>query len=81
MLILALSIAFNIPLGIALGIALGVAANAAPAHHPRARPHAPANSSQGVATPGSAGRIAVPGWSEEDTRRWLDSAGSLWRGA
>jgi hypothetical protein len=77
MLILALSIALNI----ALGIALGAAADAAPAHHPRSRPHRSVNSTQGVTAPGAAGRIAVPGWSEEDTRRWLDSAGSLWRGA
>lgn len=77
MLILALSIASNIP----LGIALRAAADAAPAHHPRSRPHSSVDSTQRVTAPGTAGRIAVPGWSEEDTRRWLDSAGSLWRGA
>ena len=27
------------------------------------------------------GELAVPGWSDEDTRRWMDNASALWRGA
>jgi hypothetical protein len=66
---------------LALLMASSAFADAAPVHHPRARPHVTVNPSQGTAAPGATGRIAVPGWSEEDTRRWLDGAGSLWRGA
>jgi hypothetical protein len=32
------------------------------------------------AAPGTP-RLAVPGWSDEDTRRWMDNASALWRGA
>jgi hypothetical protein len=74
--------------GLLLGLSLvwSAGANAAPVHHSRARAHASAGwtpdpPSQDGAAPSAAGRIAVPGWSEEDTRRWLDRAGSLWRGA
>jgi hypothetical protein len=65
---------------LALSIASCAVANATPVHHPRARAHVSVNPAPGVAAPGATARIAVPGWSEEDTRRWLDNAGSLWRG-
>jgi hypothetical protein len=74
--------------GLLLGLSLvwSTGANAAPVHHSRTRAHAsfgstPGRPAQDGAAPSAAGRIAVPGWSEEDTRRWLDGAGSLWRGA
>ena len=68
---------------LALGmlIAFGVFANAAPMHRPRARPHATVSSNQGGVTaptaPARGARFAVPGWSNEDTERWLDKASSL----
>jgi hypothetical protein len=71
-------------LALGLLIALGSSANGAPLHRHRARPHVPAIPRQGAlapAAPTATPRFAVPGWSDEDTRRWLDGAGSLWRGA
>jgi hypothetical protein len=56
-------------------IALGVSANAAPVHHHRARHHVIIRPDQGVP---ATGRFAVPGWSDEATRRWLDNASSGW---
>ena len=59
---------------VALGllIALYTSANAAPVHHPK-RQHVIVRPDQGVTAPG---RFAVPGWSDEATRRWLDNASS-----
>jgi hypothetical protein len=71
-------------LALGLLIALDSSANGTPLHRHRARPHVPAIPRQGVtapAAPTATPRFAVPGWSDEDTRRWLDGAGSLWRGA
>jgi hypothetical protein len=68
---------------LALGmlIAFGVSANAAPIHRPRARPHATVSPNQVGATaptdPAPGMRFAVPGWSNDDTQRWLDKASSL----
>jgi hypothetical protein len=55
---------------VALGllIVLCASADAATAH--RFRPPVINRPSQGVAPPG---RFAVPGWSDEQTRQWLDS--------
>jgi hypothetical protein len=52
-------------------IALGASANAAPVHHHRARHHV-------IIRPDATERFAVPGWSDEATRRWLDNASSGW---
>ena len=65
---------------LALGmlIAFGASANAAPMHRPRARPHTTVDPHQGgVTAPARGARFAVPGWSNEDTQRWLDKASSL----
>jgi len=65
-------------LALALGvlIALTVAADAAGGHHPRARQTTPARSQHVVASErgAAAGRpsFAVPGWTEEETIRWMD---------
>lgn len=64
-----------------LVIASYASADAATAHRPRARAHGTVHPGQGASAPAASGRFAVPGWSDEDTRRWLDGAGSLWRGA
>ncbi len=72
-------------LAFGLLLALSESANAAPAHRLRARPHVIAT--PGQVNPGSAvsapngARVAVPGWSDEDTRRWLDKASESWTGA
>ena len=65
---------------LAFGVLIGLcaSANAAPLHHPRTRQHViirpnqviPPN--QGRTTPG----FAVPGWSDESTRHWLDNVAS-----
>ena len=60
-----------------LSIALSVAATAAPAHRSKrqqviVRP-GQVRPGQDVTPPG---RFAVPGWSDEATRRWLDNASS-----
>ena len=49
-------------------ISLCVPADAATVH--RARQHAIIRPGQSVAPPG---RFSVPGWSDEQTRQWLDS--------
>jgi hypothetical protein len=59
-------------------IILSASANAAPAHRARLRPVA-APPNQAVTAPGA--RFAVPGWSDEATRRWLDNASSSSRNA
>ena len=65
-------------LALGLLVALSVAASAAPARHAKRQDHFrrplvidPAG--QGVTPPA---RFAVPGWSDEATRRWLDNASS-----
>ena len=60
--------------------AMGVSANAATAHRQRARPHVTVDPGPGVAAPSApsgTSRFAVPGWSDESTRRWLDNASAL----
>jgi len=56
-----------------LSVILCASANAATAHHPRSRQTTVAASGTGVTPPA---RFAVPGWSDEATRRWLDNASS-----
>jgi hypothetical protein len=63
---------------LALGVlmTLYASASAATVHRPshlRARQHVIVPS-QGATTP----RFAVPGWTDEGTRRWLDNASSSW---
>ena len=65
---------------IGLLITLCAFANAATLHHSkpptvqsRTRQHVIARPSQGVTAPA---RFAVPGWTDEQTRYWLDSATS-----
>jgi hypothetical protein len=63
-------------LALGLLITLCASANAAKVHrtsHARTRPHVVVPS-QGATTP----RFAVPGWSDDATRRWLDNASSSW---
>ncbi len=62
-------------LALGLLVILCASANAATVHHLRTRQHVIVRPSQGVAVPG---RFAVPGWSDEATRRWLDNASSGW---
>jgi hypothetical protein len=45
----------------------------APVDHPRARQHMIVRSDP-TAAPGA--RVAVPGWTDEQTRQWLDNATS-----
>jgi hypothetical protein len=65
---------------LALGvlIVLNASANAASGHHSRARQAIVPRSQHLVATDRAmaAGRpsFAVPGWTEEETRRWMDNA-------
>jgi hypothetical protein len=56
---------------LALGvlITLCASANAATVHHLRTRHHVIVRPSQGVTAPA---RFAVPGWTDEETRQWLD---------
>jgi hypothetical protein len=65
-------LALSLSIALGLSIALSVAASAAPAHHSK-RQHVIVRPDQGVTAPG---RFAVPGWSDEATRRWLDNASS-----
>jgi hypothetical protein len=59
-------------ISLSLLVALTVAASAAPARHAR-RQRVIVRAGQGVTPPA---RFAVPGWSDEATRRWLDNASS-----
>jgi hypothetical protein len=68
---------------LALGptVALLTSADAAPVHRSRAsKPHLRAahdaivDPGPNAASPGA--RFAVPGWTDEETRRWLDNANS-----
>jgi len=68
-------------LALALSSAVGVSANAATVHRQRARPHVTVDPSRGVTAPTGTPRLAVPGWSDEATRRWMDNASALWQGA
>ena len=68
-------------LALTLSIAVCASANAATVHRQRARPHITVDPSRGVTAPAGAPRVAVPGWSDEDTRRWMDNASALWQGA
>jgi hypothetical protein len=65
-------------LALALIIVLCASAHAATVHHVRTRHHVVVGRSQGVIRPDQGvtapGRIAVPGWSEDATRRWMDLA-------
>jgi hypothetical protein len=62
-------------LALGLLITLCVSANAATRlHHSKPR-HVIVRPNQGVTAPG---QFAVPGWSDESTRRWLDDASSGW---
>jgi hypothetical protein len=63
-------------LALGLSITLCASANAATGHrtlHLRTRQHIIVPS-QSVAAP----RFAVPGWTDGETRRWLDNASSSW---
>jgi hypothetical protein len=68
-------------LALGLLIVLCASANAASVHRFRARSHTAVRPSEGVTIPAAAptpgARFAVPGWSDESTRRWLDNASSL----
>lgn len=73
-------------LAFCLLFALCASANAAKAHHVYTRHHVIVGRSQGVIGPGqgvtapgnNAPRFAVPGWSDDATRRWLDNASASW---
>ena len=59
---------------LSLLIALCASADAATAHHPkRAHQHVLVPSTQGVTAPA---HFAVPGWTDEQTQYWLNSATS-----
>lgn len=66
-------------LALGLLVVLCAAADAATVRHPRARQptvtRPPAEASQPAASQPRA-RFAVPGWSDESTRQWLDQASS-----
>lgn len=61
-------------LALGLLIALCASAEATPVHRSKPRPHVIV--SPGQVSPGPSvtapGRFAVPGWSDDATRRWLD---------
>ena len=60
--------------------AMAVSADAATVHRQRPRAHLTADPGPGVAAPDAPSatrRFAVPGWSDESTRRWLDNASAL----
>jgi hypothetical protein len=57
-------------LALGLLITLCASANAATVHHLRTRHHVIVRPSQGVTAPA---RFAVPGWTDEETRQWLDA--------
>ncbi|MEN3348223.1 MAG: hypothetical protein V7632_1858 [Bradyrhizobium sp.] len=59
-------------LALGLLVMLCASADAAPRRHPPARQ--PVVTRPPADAPQSGARIAVPGWSEESTRRWLDQA-------
>ncbi|KJC36153.1 hypothetical protein UP09_30220 [Bradyrhizobium sp. LTSP885] len=64
-------------LALGLLIILCASANAAPERHPRARQPAAARPPAAVRPPADATstpRVAVPGWSDEATRRWMDQS-------
>jgi hypothetical protein len=65
-------------LALGLLIALSASANAATVHHSKPR-HVIVRPSQGLTAPGA--RFAVPGWTDDATRRWLDNASSSWSNA
>ena len=58
---------------LALLLAFGASASAAPAHHLRARQPVVARPPAAADVTPKA-RFAVPGWSDEDTRKWLDNS-------
>jgi hypothetical protein len=62
-------------------IASGAQADAATRHRVPMRAHAMVDPNQGViAAPNASSatpRFAVPGWSDESTREWIDKASSL----
>jgi len=62
-------------LALGLLITLCASADAATVRHAKPR-HVILPPSQGVTAPG--GRFAVPGWSDDATRRWLDDASAGW---
>jgi hypothetical protein len=64
-------------LAVGLLIALSASANAATAHL-RMRRHVIVRPSQDLSAPE---RFAVPGWTDEATRRWLDNASAGWKQA
>jgi hypothetical protein len=57
-------------------IALGASANAA-AVHLRTHQHVVVPHSQGLSAP----TFAIPGWSDQATRRWLGNASAGWKQA
>jgi hypothetical protein len=65
-------------LAVGLLIVLWTSANAATVHHARARDSATRNPPVGRSGTdvNSGARFAVPGWSDEATQRWLNSASS-----
>ncbi|WP_244065405.1 hypothetical protein [Bradyrhizobium sp. Ce-3] len=65
-------LAFGV-LALGLLVMLCVSASAAPRRQSHARQAAPVHSPAAAAP---AGRFAVPGWSDQSTRQWLDRASS-----
>jgi hypothetical protein len=64
-------------LALGLLISLCASANAATVHHLRTRHHVIVRLSQGVTAPA---HFAIPGWTDEETRQWLDSHTSCYCG-
>lgn len=58
-------------LALGLLVMLTASADAAPRRHPHARQPATVRAPADATPPG---RFAVPGWSDESTRQWLDRA-------
>ena len=64
-------------LALGLLVVLCASANAAPERHTRIRQPAAVRPSVAVRPPAEAtstARVAVPGWSDEATRRWMDQS-------
>ena len=71
---------WNLVLIFVIGVSIAPA-GAATRHRPPARAHAMVYPDQGVVAapnaPSATPRFAVPGWSDESTREWIDKASSL----
>ena len=68
-------------LGLLVGLSIILCASADAATEHRAKPRQViVHPAQGLTTPAQ-GQVAIPGWTEEETRQWLDRASEGWKHA